>query len=84
MQDKVCRQYVKPFNTGVKARTFQKGRRKSKRDKRVYYREKLKKKEILSCWSENKQTSIYNKLLTPFLQTGNRKLESQKDKNNGF
>lgn len=46
MQDQVCRQYVKALNTGVKVRTFQKGKRKSKRDKRVYYREKLKKKEI--------------------------------------
>jgi len=54
------------------------------RDTRVHYREQLK-KETWSSLSENKVTSIYNKLLTPLLQTGNRKLESQKEgRNNGF
>lgn len=51
MQDKVCIPYVKPFNRGVKARIFQKGKWKSKREKRVYYREKLKKKEMPSSLS---------------------------------
>lgn len=36
MQGKVCRQYVKPSNTGVKARTLQKEKRINKRDNRIY------------------------------------------------
>lgn len=82
MQDKVCRQYVKPFNTWVKVRTFRKTE-EEKKDKRVYYEDK--KHKIQSNLSGKVQTSIYNKLLTPFLQAGNRNVESQKeDKNNGF
>lgn len=36
MQGKVCRQYVKPFNTRVKVRTFQK-MEEERETKKVYY-----------------------------------------------